>query len=71
MLASGYSSLVVGDVKQSIYRWRNGDWNLLANQLVHDLSHQLVKEEVLDKNWRSRKSIVDFNNTLFWSASAF
>jgi len=70
-LASGYSSLVVGDVKQSIYRWRNGDWNLLANQLVHDLSHQLVTEEVLDKNWRSRKSIVDFNNTLFWSASAF
>ncbi|MCK9413035.1 MAG: UvrD-helicase domain-containing protein [Prolixibacteraceae bacterium] len=70
-LASGYSSLVVGDVKQSIYRWRNGDWNLLANQLVRDLSHQRVKEEVLDKNWRSRKNIVDFNNTLFWSSSAF
>ncbi|MCL6103653.1 MAG: UvrD-helicase domain-containing protein, partial [Bacteroidetes bacterium] len=33
-LASGNSSLVVGDVKQSIYRWRNGDWNLLANQLA-------------------------------------
>ncbi|MCK9639807.1 MAG: UvrD-helicase domain-containing protein [Prolixibacteraceae bacterium] len=70
-LASGYSSLVVGDVKQSIYRWRNGDWNLLANQLVRDLGHQPVREEVLDKNWRSRKNIVDFNNTLFRNASAY
>ena len=70
-LASGYSSLVVGDVKQSIYRWRNGDWNLLANRLATDFSHQLVNEEDLEENWRSRKNIVDFNNTLFWSASVF
>ncbi|MCX6220735.1 MAG: UvrD-helicase domain-containing protein, partial [Bacteroidia bacterium] len=70
-LASGYSSLVVGDVKQSIYRWRNGDWNLLANRLATDLSHQLVNKEELKENWRSRKNIVDFNNTLFWKASVF
>ena len=25
------SNLIVGDVKQSIYRWRNGDWKLLNN----------------------------------------
>ncbi len=70
-LASGNSSLVVGDVKQSIYRWRNGDWNLLANQLATDLSHQGVKIEELNINWRSKKSIVDFNNSLFWRASNY
>lgn len=68
-LASGNSSLVVGDVKQSIYRWRNGDWNLLANQLATDLSHQMINIRSLDTNWRSKKNIIDFNNTLFWRAS--
>ncbi|MCL4484109.1 MAG: UvrD-helicase domain-containing protein [Bacteroidetes bacterium] len=70
-LASGNSSLVVGDVKQSIYRWRNGDWNLLANQLASDLAHQTVSTHTLDTNWRSQKNIVDFNNRLFWSASGY
>jgi len=70
-LASGNSSLVVGDVKQSIYRWRNGDWNLLANQLATDLSHQIIRTEELLTNWRSKKNIVDFNNTLFWRASGY
>lgn len=70
-LASGNSSIVVGDVKQSIYRWRNGDWNLLANQLASDLGHQMVNEKTLDVNWRSRKNIVDFNNTLYWRASSY
>ncbi len=70
-LASGNSSLVVGDVKQSIYRWRNGDWNLLANQLESDLGHQEIHVENLLVNWRSKKNIVDFNNTLFWNATAY
>ena len=29
-LSQGADSLIVGDVKQSIYRWRNGDWSILA-----------------------------------------
>ena len=70
-LASGNSSLVVGDIKQSIYRWRNGDWNLLASQLQSDLGHQEIVVEELDVNWRSKKNIVDFNNTLFWNASSY
>ena len=28
-LSSGGLSMVVGDIKQSIYRWRNGDWHIL------------------------------------------
>ncbi|MEI7828520.1 MAG: UvrD-helicase domain-containing protein [Prolixibacteraceae bacterium] len=70
-LASGNSSIVVGDVKQSIYRWRNGDWNLLANQLASDLGHQMVQVKNLDDNWRSKKNIVDFNNTLYCRASTY
>ncbi len=68
-IGSGFSSLVVGDVKQSIYRWRNGDWNLLANQLQADLLHQEIAIHPLDINWRSKKNIVDFNNALFRHAS--
>lgn len=30
-LGEGAKVMIVGDVKQSIYRWRNGDWRLLAN----------------------------------------
>lgn len=37
-------SLIVGDVKQSIYRWRNGDWKILAD-LPHDL-HFRIKEKI-------------------------
>ncbi|MCE1198867.1 MAG: UvrD-helicase domain-containing protein [Marinilabiliales bacterium] len=70
-LASGNSSLVVGDVKQSIYRWRNGDWNLLANQIKRDLGHQQISEFTLDTNRRSRKNIVEFNNLIFRQAPVF
>ena len=30
IVASGGTALFVGDVKQSIYRWRGGDWDILA-----------------------------------------
>lgn len=62
-LNEGHSSLVVGDVKQSIYRWRGGDWKLLMTQLEKSLTS--TSTVVLDKNWRSRQHIVDFNNFFF------
>ncbi len=68
-VSSGNLSLVVGDIKQSIYRWRNGDWNLLANQLASDLSHQVIVPHELNTNYRSKKNIVDFNNAIFNAAS--
>ena len=64
-LAGGYDNLVVGDVKQSIYRWRNSDWNLLSAHLEADFTHQKVRIHQLDKNFRSRELIVRFNNTVF------
>lgn len=68
-LAAGQLNLVVGDVKQSIYRWRNSDWKILASELEHDFMHQEVNTETLDKNYRSREQIIRFNNTVFQLAS--
>jgi len=68
-LAEDNRSLVVGDVKQSIYRWRNGDWKLLAEQLDVDFADQGVNGLSLDKNWRSTKNVINFNNALYALAS--
>ncbi len=64
-LAEGHSNLIVGDVKQSIYRWRNSDWNILAEQLNHDFSGQQKTDHTLDFNWRSDRNVIDFNNNIF------
>jgi len=64
-LGEGNRNIIVGDVKQSIYRWRNGDWNLLATKVEEDLSHFGTTVVSLDTNWRSAKKVIDFNNILF------
>ncbi len=61
-LSEGHPVLLVGDVKQSIYRWRNSDWNILATQIDNDFPQYPPDSVSLDKNWRSRKNIIDFNN---------
>ncbi len=68
-LASGNDNLVVGDVKQSIYRWRNSDWRILATGLKSDFSHQEYKIHQLDQNFRSSEQVIRFNNTVFQLAS--
>lgn len=60
-LANGKGSLLVGDVKQSIYRWRNSDWNILNN--MHDSSR--VRLVQMKDNFRSDEQIIRFNNDLF------
>lgn len=64
-LSEGNSNLVVGDVKQSIYRWRNSDWQLLNSHIVNDLRQFNVESVTLDCNWRSSQNVVDFNNKMF------
>ncbi|MDR0395462.1 MAG: UvrD-helicase domain-containing protein [Tannerella sp.] len=63
-LDSGRRNLIVGDVKQSIYRFRNSDWTLLDRKVKEDFSQQ-VDEKKLDVNRRSCRQIVEFNNILF------
>ncbi|WP_346859864.1 UvrD-helicase domain-containing protein [uncultured Draconibacterium sp.] len=64
-LAEGHENLIVGDVKQSIYRWRNSDWNILAEQLDTDFSPAQKQDFTLEKNWRSDLNIIHFNNAVF------
>ena len=65
-LASGGKGLLVGDIKQSIYRWRNGDWKILYGiEKEPDLQRFNIKPEPLDTNFRSYGVIVDFNNAFF------
>lgn len=69
-LSENSKSLVVGDVKQSIYRWRNGDWKLLAGKIENDVKQYGSEIDTLEYNWRSKKNIIDFNNSLFNCASS-
>jgi ATP-dependent exoDNAse (exonuclease V) beta subunit len=64
-LAEGKSNYIVGDVKQSIYRWRGGDLQLLQTEVESDFKLFDPIGKNLDTNYRSRKNIVEFNNTLF------
>lgn len=61
------TNLVVGDVKQSIYRWRGSDWKLLSDVLPN--AFKAVDLETLDSNYRSTTNVVSFNNALFTYAS--
>ena len=78
-LAEQNQILLVGDTKQSIYRWRNGDAELLAS--FPNPPSQIKKEAYLSQfeqiqffkpnrislntNYRSDQLIVEFNNALF------
>ncbi len=64
-LAENHSNLIVGDVKQSIYRWRNSDWNILAEQIDNEYPSSQIQHFTLNDNYRSRTHIIHFNNTLF------
>lgn len=77
-LASGNYNLLVGDGKQSIYRWRNANVRQFAilpklertedTQHLNQTEQTLIRnyhEHTLDTNYRSVKTVVEFNNTVF------
>jgi len=67
-LAQNQKNLMVGDVKQSIYRWRNGDWKILEDEVEKDFSHYSLEMENLVYNRRSSENIIAYNNTIFHHA---
>ncbi len=67
-VAQGKENLLVGDVKQSIYRWRGSDWRMMAREVQGEFSQCGV--ETLDSNYRSLRNIVEFNNGFFEYASS-
>lgn len=66
----GYPSLVVGDVKQAIYRWRGGDLKLLQQEVENHIGQNRTDIQVLNSNYRSSTVIVNFNNAVFETASS-
>lgn len=61
----GHMCLVVGDVKQSIYRWRNTDWEIL-NKIDHNPDFESeIDLHPLETNYRSYQEVIDFNNSFF------
>jgi ATP-dependent exoDNAse (exonuclease V) beta subunit len=66
-LASGNTNLLVGDVKQSIYRWRGGKLELLLNEVQSQFRPDIIEEKNLATNFRSLPGIIQFNNALFES----
>lgn len=66
--AQGNENLIVGDVKQSIYRWRGSDWKLLDSAVPSEFPG--FKEEILYTNYRSLSNIVKFNNAYFKEAAS-
>jgi len=77
-LAAGHFTMLVGDGKQAIYRWRGGEVEQFAllpevfahndNPLILEREQALKRSyslEVLDKNYRSKREIIEFNNSIF------
>lgn len=56
-----FKSLFVGDVKQSIYRFRGGSKELFE----HSVKEFRVQQRVLKTNYRSSKNVVSFVNETF------
>lgn len=63
-MAQGFDNLIVGDIKQSIYRWRNSDWRVL-HELRRRIDDKRYLSKSLETNWRSCTNIIKFNNTFF------
>ena len=61
----GCECLIVGDVKQSIYRWRNSDWEILNGIRDNEHFKGYVDWNPLNDNYRSAGNVVNFNNAFF------
>lgn len=68
-LSQSFDNLAVGDIKQSIYRWRNSNWDILESMIGREFLPGIVNEISLSENRRSRENIVHFNNFFFSEAA--
>ncbi len=69
-LSDGNENMIVGDVKQAIYRFRGGDWSLLSSKVEEKIGREKISMNTLDVNWRSRRNIVRFNDAIFQKSAA-
>ena len=78
--AYGYDNLIIGDSKQSIYRFRNAEPELINSHVENEIPDTRVLPDSLPKgssqyarvntNWRSSRHTVEFNNTVFSAMAA-
>ena len=65
-----HGNLIVGDVKQSIYRWRSGDWRMLNNiKGEFPQMSDMLDIRTLTHNYRSSRRVINFNNAFFERAA--
>ena len=62
LAGAGNTLLIVGDIKQSIYRWRNGDWHIMDELNYGQQTNERFTS--LTRNFRSSEQVVKFNLTL-------
>ena len=70
-IAKGKDCMIVGDIKQSIYRFRGSDWETLNSGLARDFDESITQFETLKVNRRSARNIIDFNNLLYESIASW
>lgn len=64
-ISRGNENLVIGDAKQSIYRFRNADSNLITTVVPEKFGISNDSEDSQNVNWRSLLRVVQFNNSFF------
>lgn len=68
-VAHDYENLIIGDAKQSIYRFRNADFSIITTKVPDSrFKHNIITlgdtpED--NANWRSSHTVVEFNNAIF------
>ncbi|MDE6632186.1 MAG: UvrD-helicase domain-containing protein [Muribaculaceae bacterium] len=66
--AKGHDNLIIGDPKQSIYRFRNADPSLITSKVQEEFAatcRECGNTPKENTNWRSSLRIVKFNNLFF------
>ncbi|MDE6296412.1 MAG: UvrD-helicase domain-containing protein, partial [Muribaculaceae bacterium] len=64
----GNENLIIGDAKQSIYRFRNADSSLITRQVPVEFgisADTAANGSAQNTNWRSDLRVVQFNNSFF------